>query len=300
LKKVFKSLLMSLLPLFLMIGCSMKKPITYTSKVKTIKSLPSLKLHYIEEGSGQDLVMIHGFGSSSSSFKKIIPHLAKNYHIYAPDLKGFGKSPKPDDGNYSVYDQYLLIKSFIKEHNIKNPILLGHSIGGAISLLLAMDKDLGVKKLILLDTPAYRQQLPKLLRYVKIPVFGKLGFYLLPSAYEVKEGYSYAFYDDKKIPQEMIDELSKDLQSKGAKSAFVKTNSDLIPDDIDDLTKQYKDIKIPTLIVWGWDDEVVLRSKAYMLHKDIKDSKLHFIHNCGHIPQEEQPKELLKILDRFL
>jgi pimeloyl-ACP methyl ester carboxylesterase len=281
-------------------GCSAKKPITYTSRVKTVKSLPTLKLHYIEEGSGDDLLMLHGFGSSSSTFKKIIPTLSKRYHIWALDLKGFGKSPKPDDDNYSVYDQYLLIKAFIKDHQIKNPIILGHSIGGSIALLLAMDQDIKVKKLILLDTPAYKQRLPRLLRYVKTPIFGKLGFYILPSSYEVKEGYRYAFYDDKKIPKDMVKELSKNLQSKGAKRAFVKTNDELIPDDIDDLIKRYKEIKIPTLIVWGYEDEVVLRSKAYRLNKDIKDSRLRFVYDCGHIPQEEQPEELIKILDKFL
>ena len=286
--------------LFFIVGCSTKKPITYNSKIKATKSLPKLKLHYLEQGSGKPLVMLHGFGSSSATFKKIIPHLSKRFHIYAPDLKGFGKSPKPNDDDYSVYDQYLVIKNFLKEHHIKNPILLGHSLGGSIALILAMDKEIGAKKLILLDTPAYKQRLPRLLRYVNIPLFGKIGFYLLPSHYEVLEGYRYAFYDDSKISKDIVKELSKDLQSKGAKRAFVKTNQELVPDDIDDLTKRYKDINIPTLIVWGWNDEVVLKEKAYRLNKNIPHSRLHFIHECGHIPQEEKPKELLKILDQFL
>jgi pimeloyl-ACP methyl ester carboxylesterase len=281
------------------LGCSHKE-ITYKAKVLKAKKLPNIDLFYKEAGEGEVFLMLHGFGSSSSSFKYIIPTLSQQYHIYAPDLKGFGKSPKPRDGKYSVYDQYLVIKSFIKKHHIKNPIVLGHSMGGSIALLLALDKEIGVKKLILLDTPAYKQSLPKLLRYANIPIIGSLGFYILSSHYEVLDGYRYAFYDDTKIPQEMVDELAKDLSSKNAKYAFLETNKELIPDDIDKISKRYSEIDIPTLLIWGYNDIVVRKSKAYKLNKDIKNSRLRFIYKCGHLPQEEKPKETLKLIKKFL
>jgi len=290
-----------LVPLLLFFGCA-KKSITYKNVVLSNKRVSNIELYYKEFGkkNRDTILMLHGFGSSSVTFKNIIPELSKRYHIYTPDLKGFGRSPKPKDDRYSVYDQYFIVKNFIKKHHIKNPILLGHSLGGSIAILLSLDKEIGVKKLILLDTPAYKQQLPKLLRYANIPIFGKLGFYLLPSHYEVLDGYKYAFYDHSKIPMKIVDELSNDLKSKNAKYAFLKTNQEIIPDDIDDISKRYKEIDIPTLIVWGYNDIVVRRSKAYRLNKDIKNSRLRFIYDCGHIPQEEKPKELLKILKSFL
>ena len=265
-----------------------------------VTAIPDIKLHSVSMGSGEDLLLIHGFGSSSSSFKYIMPSLAKDFKVTALDLKGFGKSPKPDDGNYSVYDHYLLVKRFIIEHNIKNPRIMGHSIGGGVAMLLALDEDIKVKKMVLFDTPAYKQDLPKLLRYANIPVFGKLGFYLLGSHYEVMEGYRYAFYDDSKIPKDLVDELAADLSSKNGKFAFLEANRELIPDDIEKLVKRYKDITTPTLIIWGYEDVVIRRSKAYKLHRDLPNSTLKFIHHCGHLPQEEKPKETLKLLKKFL
>jgi pimeloyl-ACP methyl ester carboxylesterase len=212
----------------------------------------------------------------------------------------FGKSPKPDDGNYSVYDQYILVKRYILKNDIKNPRIIGHSIGGGVAMLLALDPDIGVKKMVLLDTPAYKQDLPKLLRYANIPVFGKLGFYLLGSHYEVMEGYRYAFYDDSKIPKEMVDELASDLSSKNGKYAFLEANRELIPDDIEKLVKRYKEITTPTLIIWGYEDVVIRRSRAYKLHRDLLNSTLKFIYHCGHLPQEEKPKKTLKLLEDFL
>jgi pimeloyl-ACP methyl ester carboxylesterase len=280
-------------------GCAIKSPITMENKLKIV-SLPDINLHSVVLGGGEDLLLIHGFGSSSRSFKYITPALSKKFKVTAIDLKGFGKSPKPDDGNYSIYDHYLLVKKFIIDHNIKNPRIIGHSIGGGVAMLLALDPDIRVKKMVLIDTPAYRQDLPKLLRYANIPFFGKLGFYLLGSHYEVMEGYRYAFYDDSKIPKDMVDELASDLSSKNGKYAFLEANRELIPDDIDELVKRYKEIDVPTLIIWGYEDVVIRRSKAYKLHRDLKNSTLKFIYHCGHLPQEEKPKETLKLLEDFL
>jgi pimeloyl-ACP methyl ester carboxylesterase len=294
--RTFMTLILSIL---FLTGCATKSPITMQNRLKMV-SLPDIDLHSVVSGSGEDLLLLHGFGSSSSSFRYITPSLSKKFKVTALDLKGFGKSPKPDDGNYSVYDQYLLVKRYILKNDIKNPRIIGHSIGGGVAMLLALDPDIGVKKMVLLDTPAYKQDLPKLLRYANIPVFGKLGFYLLGSHYEVMEGYRYAFYDDSKIPKEMVDELASDLSSKNGKYAFLEANRELIPDDIEKLVKRYKEITTPTLIIWGYEDVVIRRSRAYKLHRDLLNSTLKFIYHCGHLPQEEKPKKTLKLLEDFL
>ncbi len=295
----FKTFFVSIWILLSFSACAQKKALTLDAKIAQ-KSAFYPDLAYTQKGSGDPIVLLHGLGSDRHTFDYIIPYLARRYSVYAPDLKGFGESPKPTDDNYSIYDHYLVIKHFLMRHHIQHPIVVGHSLGGSVALLLALDQQVGVKKLILIDTPAYKQRLPKLLRYANIPIFGKIGFYLLPSRYEVKEGYRYAFYNDDKIPQERVKELAKDLRSQGAKYAFLTTNRQLIPDDLDAIVKRYRTISVSTLIVWGYNDIVVRRSKAYRLHRDIPHSRLRFIYACGHMPQEEKPQELLKILENFL
>lgn len=279
-------------------GCSLKQPDTLERHLSSTQKR-DIKLHFITKGAGEPLIMIHGFSSSLHTFSHLFEPLSKRYKVYALDMKGFGKSPKPRDDKYSVYDQMQLVKNFMKEQNITNPIMIGHSLGAGVILSLAISGE-KIKKMVLIDAAAYRQNLPKLLRWLQFPVVGKLGFYLLPARYEIEEGYKYAFYDNDKIPQEGVDILTKNLQSENAKYAFAKASDFLIPDDIDEVSKRYKEITIPTLIIWGYNDVIIRKFKAEKLHKDIKKSLLRYVPLCGHMPQEEAPEETLRYIEDFL
>lgn len=276
----------------------MKQPNTLQSRLQNPDE-SGVKLHFITKGDGEPLIMIHGFSSSLHTFSHLIEPLSKHYKVYAIDLKGFGDSPKPRDDKYSVYDQMVLVKNFMKEQNITNPIMIGHSLGGGVILSLALS-GVKIKKMVLIDAAAYRQNLPKLLRWLQFPLLGKLGFYLLPSSYEIKEGYKYAFYDHAKIPQSGVKILTKNLQSTNGKYAFAKASDFLIPDDIDEVSQRYHQIDIPTLILWGYNDIIIRKDKAYRLHKDLKNSILRFVPLCGHMPQEECPEETLDYIKEFL
>jgi len=280
-------------------GCSMKRPNTLQSRLDNPEK-EDIKLHFTTKGEGKPLIMIHGFSSSSHTFSHLYEPLSQKYKVYAIDLKGFGKSPKPQDDKYSVYDQMLLVQDFIEQQGIKEPIMIGHSFGGGVILSLALSKKVDIKKMILIDAAAYRQNLPKLLRWLQFPLLGRVGFYLLPARFEIKEGYKYAFYDNDKIPDEGVKILTENLQSKNGKYAFAKASDVLIPDDIDEVSKRYKEIHIPTLILWGYNDIIIKKNKAQKLHRDIKNSKLTYIYECGHMPQEEKPEETLKLIKEFL
>ncbi len=172
---------------FLFTGCAQKVPNTWESRVMKAPLQENIKLHALIKGEGQTVVMLHGFGASNYSFSRLIPTLSQNFKIYALDLKGFGKSPKPLDDRYSVYDQVLLVQQFIKQHQLKDIILVGHSYGGGVALSLALLEPDLIQKMVLIDSASYEQQLPKLIRWLQIPVIGKMGFFLLPSSFEIQE-----------------------------------------------------------------------------------------------------------------
>ena len=282
-------------------GCAEKRVAnTWQKRVKESPAQDAVSLHVRVTGKGQPLIMLHGFGASSYSFSKIIPELSKYFTIYAFDLKGFGDSPKPDDHRYSVYDQALLVDQYLKKHHLDKVILLGHSYGGGVALSLALMDPKRFAKLVLIDSASYDQQLPKLIRWLQIPVLGKLGFYLIPATVEVKESYKYAFYDNRKIPEDIVKEYARNLYKPNARKVYLQTVENLIPEDIEKISRRYKTIQIPTLIVWGANDIVIRKEKAYRLHRDIPHSQLKIIPRCGHIPHEEKPQETLKLLEDFL
>ncbi len=282
-------------------GCAEKRVAnTWQKRVTESAVQDAVSLHVRVTGKGQPLIMLHGFGASSYSFSKIIPELSKYFTIYAFDLKGFGDSPKPDDHRYSVYDQALLVDQYLKKHHLDKVILLGHSYGGGVALSLALMDPKRFAKLVLIDSASYDQQLPKLIRWLQIPVLGKLGFYLIPATVEVKESYKYAFYDNHKIPEDIVREYARNLYKPNARKVYLQTVENLIPEDIEEISRRYKTIHIPTLIVWGANDIVIRKEKAYRLHRDIPHSQLKIIPRCGHIPHEEKPQETLKLLEDFL
>ncbi len=286
--------------LFLLSGCAPKVPNTWQARVVHATDENNISLYYHEAGHGTPLVMLHGFGADSYSFSRLIPKLSKRYHIYALDLKGFGKSPKPLDYHYSVYDQAVLVDRFLKQHRLRNIILLGHSYGGGVALSLALMDPKRIKQLVLIDSASYAQQLPKLIRWLKIPVVGKLLFYVVPATIEVRASYRYAFYDPYKIPKDIVREYAQNLYLPNAKAAYLQAVETLIPEDIGKIAQKYHTIHIPTLIIWGANDIVIRKEKAYRLHHELSNSRLFIIPKCGHIPHEEKPEEVLKILEKFM
>src|SRR5947207_15696652 len=97
-----------------------------------------IELYHESYGEGQPLLCIHGIGASLYSWRNFIGPLEKDNQLILIDLKGCGKSPKPNDTRYSTLDHAELIHQFILEHDLKNLTLVGNSLGGALSLLVSI------------------------------------------------------------------------------------------------------------------------------------------------------------------
>jgi len=291
---------------FLFIGCASKKPITWDKRI-THSNIKPLNLAYSEYGkkNKKTMLFIHGFGESKYTWRFIIKPLSKKYHIITLDLKGFGESPKTKDEDYSVYDQAKIVQKFIEQKKIKNLTLVGRSFGGGVALVLAMMQEkkilkFKIEKLILIDTMSYNQLLPSMMRLLQKPIIGYLGIHLLSSKTIAKEAYKFAFSNDKLIPKESVEKSAKLMNMPNAKYAYKQTVDYIIPDDISKIEKQYKNIKIPTLIIWGRDDVSIPYRFGFRLHRDIEKSNLFILKGVGHMPQEEAPKRVVKLIEEFM
>lgn len=284
-------------------GCSAKKvPITWKNRID-IRLQQPIELSYTSLGKGAAILFLHGFGESKHTWRYLERDLARNYRLYSLDLKGFGDSPKTKDGLYSVYDQALLVENFIKKHHLKNVTIVGHSLGGGVAMVLALmakKHKISIRRLVLINTMAYNQQLPSMLRILNTPIIGSLGLTIMSGRWHALEAYKYAFSDDSKIPQDGVEHSAKMIDKPDAKYAYKTTVSQLVPDDIEMMTKQYKNIKIPTLIIWGEDDVSINVYNAYRLHFILPNSYLKVFSNIGHMPHEEAPKKVIREIRRFM
>jgi len=263
-----------------------------------------IKLYHEFYGQGEPLLCIHGFGASLYSWRHFIEPLAKNYQLILIDLKGCGKSPKPGDTKYSTQDHADLLYQFILEHELRNLTLIGNSFGGALSLLLSLmlfdEGESGrLKSLILIDAGAYKEYIPAYLKLLSVPLIN-LGVYLVPSRFAVRAILRMAYYDPGKITEEQIAAYTAPIAAAGGKHALRETGAQLMPANFDELVKRYKDIKAPTLIIWGRQDRIIPLKVGELLDRDITNSTLKIIEECGHAPQEEKPEETVPLVLEFL
>jgi pimeloyl-ACP methyl ester carboxylesterase len=268
-----------------------------------------VKMYYEVHGleDGNPLLCIHGFGASLYSWRDFVAAgspLTANYKVITIDLKGCGKSPKPDDTRYSPLDHGELIYKFILEHDLRNLTLIGNSLGGGLSLLLAImlmeNGELSrLKSLVLIDSAAYKKYNPLYLKALAVPIIN-LAAYLIPSRLAAKQVLRTCYYDSNKITEEQIAAYAAPLSAAGARHALLETGKQIIPPNFDEFVAKYKTIMTPTLIIWGKQDRILPLEGGEQLHQDIKHSTLKVIDQCGHIPQEERPEITIPAVFNFL
>lgn len=263
-----------------------------------------IELHHQIHGTGKPVLCIHGFGASLFSWRNFVTPISAGYQLILIDLKGSGKSPKPPDSHYSAQDHADLIYKFIIDHNLQDLTLVGNSFGGSLSLLLTlmlMDHEPGrLRGLVLIDPGAYKQFIPGYVKLIGVPLLGALAVYLLPAKLMAKSILKLAYYDKEKITKEQIAAYAAPLSAPGGKHALIETGKQIIPPNIDELTARYKEINLPTLIIWGKQDKIISPAAGDLLAHDIATSILKTIDKCGHVPQEEKPEETVPLVLNFL
>jgi pimeloyl-ACP methyl ester carboxylesterase len=267
-------------------------------------SVDPVQLYYESHGQGDPLLCLHGFGASLFGWREFVQPFSKGNQLILIDLKGHGKSPKPHDNEYSVIDHATLVQQFILDHDLRNLTLIGNSLGGAISLLVTimlMDEgELGrLRAIVLIDAGAYGHYIPAFLKLLALPVIDLLA-YLVPSRVAAKRVLHQAYYDPGKITEAQIKGYATPLSAPGARHALVQTAKQLIPPNLDELVKKYKQIRVPTLIIWGRQDRIIPLKVGELLDQDIPTSTLKIIEECGHAPHEEKPEETIPIVLDFL
>lgn len=261
-------------------------------------------INYEDHGQGQPLILLHGFGASTYSWRHIAAYFSKSYRVIAIDLKGFGLSDKPMDDDYSVRDQSRIISEFIRVRHLEKVILAGHSLGGAVSLLtylLQSDHDTRhISKLVLLDTASYQQELPAFISILRVPVINELSLLLTSNNFKSRMILRQAFFDHSKITEEMVATYGSYLSLPGASQALIKTAKQILPPDLEEISGRYKSIDVPVLLIWGEKDEIVPLEVGRKLARNIPHAELVVVPNCGHVPQEECPSQVIEAMESFL
>lgn len=241
-----------------------------------IMLIDGVNINYINYGNkdGETIVLLHGWGQNIEMMKMLGDPLSKFCNIIILDLPGYGKSDEPPFA-WSVYDYVEMLKKLLDNLNVKNPILIGHSFGGKISLLYASKYP--TKKLVLFGSPFKKEvkkeslKLKTLKTLKKVPVLNKL------------EGFA-----------------KKHIGSDDYRNASPIMREILVGTVNLDIEEEVKKIKSPTLIVWGDLDEAVPIERAYELEKLIPDAAVILYEGCTHYAYLERLGQTINILNNFI
>lgn len=247
--------------------------------------LSGVKLHYEESGpaDGIPFLLMHGWGCDHTTVATIAAVAACGMHVYNIDLPGHGQSSEPPEV-WGVGEYTLLVEQFCEKLGIVNPVIAGHSFGGRIGIL--MSSRTPVRKLILIDAAGIKpRRKPKY--YLKVYSF-KAARYLLP----LLIGNSRA--------SKVIDRWRGKAGSADYRNSSPRMRAVMSRCVNQDLRKYLRDIKAPTLLVWGEEDTATPMRDARIMEHEIPDAGLVSYPGCGHYSFLDNPVGFRAVMREFL
>lgn len=289
----------TLLPL---LGCASVRP--FDEIRKTVPEDRFLRIgdqlvHIEQAGRGEPLILIHGFGASTYSWRKVMPALAESFRVIAIDLSGFGYTQRPRTfQSYTREGQADLILRVMDALGMESAHLMGHSYGGGLTIWIASRHPERVRSMVLVDSsaPTYAND-----RRSRVASLRPLTAFFLHSVVlrprSVRSALLRSFYDDSLVTPELVREYFDRIRIEGVIDAYhgltapAPTSTGRV-----DLTK----IDVPALVVWGAEDVVVPKELGRNAAARLPRGEFALMEKTGHIPMEERPEELLRIVLPFL
>ncbi len=248
------------------------------------------KLHYFEAspagGAGTPLVLVHGLGARGEDWAAMIPALAaQGFHVYVPDLLGYGRSPKPDV-DYSISLQEQTVAQFMQTMHVPRADVGGWSMGGWVAMKLALDHPEMVDRLVIYDSagtyfPATWE--PDLFTPVDLAGVGKLVAILSPKA--------------RPLPNFAAEAALRKLEGN---AWVLRRSMTSMTSGRDLLDFRLYQISQPMLIVWGAQDELIPLSVGEAIHKNVPQSVLNIVDGCGHLAPAECARPVVEGTVAFL
>lgn len=243
----------------------------------------NLAVEYRDEGEGKVILLLHGWQDNLRTFDAIAQILSETNRVIRLDCPGFGQSETPKE-TWNLDDYVVFVKNFIQKLNIQVDILVGHSFGGRIAIKGAATNNLQPAKIILINSAGIAKS--KTLRNFILKILAKIGNVLISIS-------PFVFWRGK-LREKFYKSIGNDYLNAGAiREIFLKIIAE-------DLAGNAKKINIPTLLIWGENDNETPLSDGKLFSQIIPNSKLEIINNTGHFVHQEKPEEIAKLIQEFL
>jgi pimeloyl-ACP methyl ester carboxylesterase len=260
------------------------------------------RFHYLQAGSGQPLLLIHGLLGGSFCWRLNLPFFAQRFTAYAVDLPGHGESQAPPVRGCSMQAQACRLHSWLRKHQGASPVnVIAASWGGAVAIFFAaLDPGL-VRSLVLVAPVNPWSQLGRgRVRFFAGGMGGTLLRCAMPFSRPLHRTALKRMYGDpQKIPPGTLQGYSRLVLRKGLASNIIQTLR-CWEKDLEELPGALSRVQSPTLLIWGTRDGAVDIRSAEVLQQKLPACNLAVIEGAGHLPFEERPEEFNRIVLAFL
>src|SRR3954454_10718870 len=239
------------------------------------------KFKFIEEGSGEPLLLLHGLFGALSNFQHLIEHFRKRYKVGVPLLPLFDL----DIFHTTVGGLEKFISRFIEVRNLNNIHLLGNSLGGHVALVHILKHPQRIKSLI-------RTGSSGLFESGMGDTYPKRG-----DKEYIRHKTQLTFYDPAMASDDLVNEVFEITNNRLKVIKIISLAKSAIRNN---LGEELNEIKQPTCLIWGNNDTITPPFVGKEFNRLIPNSELHFVDKCGHAPMMEVPQEFNVILEQFL
>lgn len=271
----------------------------YTNQHSKFIDIDGTMVHYRDQGSGRPLVLVHGMVSSLHTWDGWQTYLGDKYRIIRFDVPGFGLTGPLANGEYNAETYVRIIDKLLDKLGVNEKIVLaGNSLGGFIAWNYAVQHPDRIDRLVLLDAPAFKQDVPLVVRMANWPKADEIGPRYSPR-FLVSANLKQLFANQGMVTDELIDRYYELMLRPGNRPAILKIFRAMIEGAKQD-NPGVERIRMPTLLLWGKEDPWVPLPIALRWLQVLPQAQFKFYDGVGHIPMEEIPMESALDVDRFI
>lgn len=278
---------------------------TTTTRSRTV-TLHGQDLHYLDEGVGSEVTLIHGLLGSHRSWDPVVGELTAEHRVLAPDLFGHGESAKPR-GDYSLGAHAAALRDLLDRLGVERTTLVGHSLGGGIALQFCYLFPGRVRRLVLVSSGGLGRDVSPLLRSATLPG-AELVIPVLASGWvrdrvhTLGRGLGRVGWAPGPDLVQAWDGLGR-LSDASSRRAFLATARSVIDPGGQTVTAHDRipmTVDVPTLVVWGTADHTIPAWHAATALQAISGSRLELFEGAGHHPHLDQPERFAQLLVDFV
>jgi pimeloyl-ACP methyl ester carboxylesterase len=257
-----------------------------------------LELFAIADGSGSDIVLVHGMIDSTFTWRLVVPLLAPHYRVHVVDLPGFGFSDKPDDAGYTTEWLAEQLIGYFDAAGIERALLVGNSMGGHVASEAAMLHPERVAALVLLEASGVPVETPDeavdegkepwVVSLLKRPM-GQALVRMLPTRGLLRENLEPAYFDPAELSDERLSAWHAPLETENGMAAYLARSGRRVPAE---RAARIRTLRAPALVITGDTDRMVPVAIAQRYHELLPVSELQVWPDTGHMIQEQYPQRV--------